>query len=171
MEETLIVLKPDTVQRGLVGEIITRFEKVGLKIVGMKMVYPDKAHYHKHYEEIGKMITRRGQDKFDWTLDVMQSGPVVAIVLEGIEAISLVRKMVGDTEPKSSQPGTIRGDYSHMSYAYADQNSLGIPNIVHASGDASDAKAEIAHWFKPAELFKYETVHEKYTQRTSKHLK
>ena len=64
MEETLIVLKPDTVQRGLVGEIITRFEKVGLKIVGMKMVYPDKAHYHKHYEEIGKMITRRGQDKF-----------------------------------------------------------------------------------------------------------
>ena len=79
--------------------------------------------------------------------------------------------MVGDTEPKSSQPGTIRGDYSHMSYAYADQNSLGIPNIVHASGDASDAKAEIAHWFKPAELFKYETVHEKYTQRTSKHLK
>ncbi|MEI6237234.1 MAG: nucleoside-diphosphate kinase [Candidatus Saccharibacteria bacterium] len=169
MEKTLIVLKPDTVQRGLVGEIITRFEKVGLKIVGMKMVSPSKEHYHRHYEEIGKMITRRGQDKFDWTLDTMMLGPVVAVVLEGIEAISLVRKMVGDTEPKSSLPGTIRGDYSHISYGHADKHQLSMPNIIHASGDTKDSKAEVAHWFKSSELFNYETVHEKFTLRTSKH--
>ena len=168
MEQTLIILKPDTIQRGLIGEIITRFEKVGLKIVGMKMLHPDRLHYYKHYEDIGKMISRRGQDKFDWTLDTMLSGPVIAMVLEGIEAIGLVRKMVGDTEPKSSQPGTIRGDYSHMSYAYANKKTVSIPNIIHASGDKKDAKAEIAHWFKSKELFKYQTVHEKYTFRTDK---
>jgi nucleoside-diphosphate kinase len=167
MERTLVIMKPDTVQRGLVGEIISRFERVGLKIVGMKMVNPGKDHYYKHYEEIGKMITRRGQDKFDWTLETMMLGPVVAVVLEGVEAISLVRKMVGDTEPKSSQPGTIRGDYSHMSYSHADKHQVGIPNIIHASGDSKDARAELKHWFKADELFEYQTVHEKFTQRTN----
>lgn len=166
MERTLIVLKPDAVQRGIVGEVLGRFEKVGLKIVGMKMISPDKDHYYVHYEEIGKMITRRGQDKFDWTLNTMMLGPVIAVVLEGVEAISLVRKMVGDTEPKSSQPGTIRGDYAHLSYGHADKHQVGIPNIIHASGDASDAKAEIKHWFKSSELFDYQTVHERFTQRT-----
>jgi nucleoside-diphosphate kinase len=166
MERTLIILKPDAVQRGIVGEVISRFEKVGLKIVAMKMISPDKDHYYKHYEEIGKMITRRGQDKFDWTLDTMMLGPVVAIVLEGIEAIALVRKMVGDTEPKSSQPGTIRGDYAHISYYHADKHQVGIPNIIHASGDEKDAQAEIKHWFKAEELHTYKTVHERFTQRT-----
>jgi nucleoside-diphosphate kinase len=164
MERTLVLLKPDAVQRGLVGEIVTRFEKVGLKIVGIKMVYPDKNHYYKHYEGIGKMITRRSQKAFDVTIDMMLVGPVIALVLEGVEAISLVRKMVGSTEPKSSLPGTIRGDYSHMSYAHADEKEAGIPNLVHASGDQSDAKAEIAHWFKTSELYDYEAVHEKFTQ-------
>jgi len=166
MERTLIILKPDAVQRGLVGEVLSRFEKVGLKIVGLKMVNPSKDHYYTHYEEIGKMITRRGQDKFDWTLDTMTLGPVIAVVLEGIESISLVRKMVGDTEPKSSHPGTIRGDYAHISYGHADKHQIGIPNIIHASGDASDAKAEIKHWFGSEELFKYQTVYERFTQRT-----
>jgi nucleoside-diphosphate kinase len=166
MEKTLILLKPDAIQRGIIGEVLSRFEKVGLKIVGMKMVSPDKEHYYKHYEEIGKMITRRGQDKFDWTLDTMMLGPVVAVVLEGIEAIALVRKMVGDTEPKSSQPGTIRGDYAHISYIHADKHQVGIPNIIHASGDEKDAKAEIKHWFRDEELYQYKTVHERFTQRT-----
>ncbi len=163
MERTLILLKPDTVQRGLIGEIITRFEKVGLKIVGMKMVFPDRDHYHKHYEDIGKMITRHNQKVFDITVDMMMAGPVVAIVLEGVEAIALVRKIVGTTEPKSSQPGTIRGDYSHMSYDHANAREMGVPNVVHASGDEKDAKSEITHWFKPEELYEYKTVHERFT--------
>jgi nucleoside-diphosphate kinase len=168
IERTLIILKPDTVQRGLVGEIITRFERVGLKLVGMKMLSPDRDHYYYHYEDIGKMVSRRGKEVFEMTLDVMMTGPVIAVVLEGIEAASLVRKMVGATEPKSSDPGTIRGDYSHMSYGHADANTIGIPNIIHASGDAAEAEEEIKHWFKKAELFDYSTVHEVFTQAKKK---
>ncbi len=169
MEKTLIVLKPDAVQRGIVGEVLTRFEKVGLKIVGMKMVQPSKDHYYHHYETIGQVISRRGQEVFDVTLDFMMEGPVVAVVLEGIGAAELVRKMVGSTEPKSAAPGTIRGDYTHMSYDYANNVSkTSIPNVIHASGDAQEAKQEIAHWFAEAELFNYETVHEQHTQPKSK---
>jgi nucleoside-diphosphate kinase len=169
MEKTLIVLKPDAVQRGIVGEVLTRFEKVGLKIVGMKMVQPTKDHYYHHYETIGQVISRRGQEVFDVTLDFMMEGPVVAVVLGGIGAAELVRKMVGSTEPKSAAPGTIRGDYTHMSYDYANNVSkTSIPNVIHASGDAEEAKQEIAHWFAEAELFNYETVHEQHTQPKSK---
>ena len=120
IERTLVLFKPDAVQRGIVGEILTRFERVGLKIVGTKIIFPDKSHYHRHYEEIGKMVTRRGEKAFDMTLNFMTQGPVIAIVLEGVEAVALVRKLVGPTEPKSAAPGTIRGDYSHMSFGYAD---------------------------------------------------
>jgi nucleoside-diphosphate kinase len=120
IERTLILLKPDAVMRGIVGEILSRFEKVGLKIVGTKMVRPDKDFYFHHYETIGKMVSRRGQKVFDVQLEVMTAGPVIAVVLEGIEAVSLVRKMVGATNPKEALPGTIRGDYSHMSFSYAD---------------------------------------------------
>jgi len=145
IERTLIIFKPDAVQRGIVGEILLRFEKIGLKIVGTKMLQPSYDHYFHHYENIGKMVSRRGQKAFDVTLDMMNQGPVIAFVLEGIEAISLVRKMVGATEPKSALPGTIRGDYAHMSFGHADTNDIGIPNIIHASGDASDAEQEIAN--------------------------
>lgn len=168
MERTLIVMKPDAVQRGIVGEILTRFERAGLKIVGNKMLWPDTSHYYKHYEDIGKVISRRGQEVFDVTLAMMQKGPVMAFVLEGIEAAALVRKMVGATEPKSALPGTIRGDYAHMSYAHADQNKIGIPNLLHASGDAEEAKQEIAHWFSEAELYDYSTAHEGFTQTKKK---
>jgi nucleoside-diphosphate kinase len=168
MERTLIVFKPDAVQRGIIGEIITRFERVGLKIVGTKMLRPDYDHYYTHYEDIGKMVTRRGKEIFDVTLEMMNEGPVIALVLEGIEAVSLVRKMVGGTEPKSALPGTIRGDYSHISFAHADKESIATPNIIHASGDASEAKVEIAHWFSENELFDYETTHEKYTLAKSR---
>jgi nucleoside-diphosphate kinase len=168
MEQTLIILKPDALQRGIVGEIITRFERVGLKIVATKMLQPDHQHYHHHYETIGKMISRRGQSAFEVTLAMMQQGPVIAIVLEGIEAIEQVRKMVGATEPKTAQPGTIRGDYAHVSFNHANTKGLGIANLIHASGDLQDAKAEIAHWFSPDELYSYTTVHEKYTQPRGK---
>ena len=164
IQKTLIIFKPDTMQRGLVGEILTRFERVGLKIVATKMLAPDKAHFHKHYEEIGKMITRRGEPIFNITLDMMMQGPVVAMVLEGVEAVALVRKMVGPTEPKSAAPGTIRGDFSHMSYGYADAEAKGIPNLIHASGDVDEAAQEIKHWFSDDEIFDYEAVHEKFTR-------
>ena len=165
MERTLIVLKPDAVKRGLVGEIISRFERVGLKLVGMKMLSPDEKHYHHHYETIGKVISRRGQEVFDVTLEFMMEGPVVAVVLEGVEAAELVRKMVGATEPKSALPGTIRGDYTHLSFDYANNVSkTSIPNVIHASGDAAEAQLEIAHWFAESELFDYETVFQHHTQ-------
>jgi nucleoside-diphosphate kinase len=164
IERTLIVFKPDAVQRGIVGEILTRFERVGLKIIGTKMIAPDESHYHKHYEEIGQVITRRGQAVFDNVLLMMNEGPVIAMVLEGIEAVELVRKIVGTTEPKSSAPGTIRGDYSHMSYGYGDAAEKGIPNLIHASGDLADAKQEIPHWFSEEELFDYSVLNEKFTR-------
>jgi nucleoside-diphosphate kinase len=164
MERTLILLKPDTLQRGIAGEIITRFERVGLKIVASKMLAPDEAHYHQHYEGISQMISRRGQEAFDVTLQMMQAGPVLAMVLEGVEAIEQVRKMVGTTEPKAAAPGTVRGDYAHVSFAYANDKGLAIANLIHASGDAKEAAQEIAHWFADEEIHDYETVHEKYTQ-------
>ena len=168
-ERTLIIFKPDAVQRGIVGEILARFEKAGFKIVGAKMLQPSQEHYFHHYENIGKMITRHNKKIFDVTLEMMNEGPVIAMVLEGVEAVAFVRKMVGSTESKSALPGTIRGDYSHMSFAHADKEEVGLPNLLHASGDAEEAKLEIAHWFSDTELFDYETVHEKFTQKSKHH--
>ena len=163
MEQTLIVLKPDTVKRGLVGEILQRFEKVGLKMVAIKMIEPDYEHYHEHYENIGKMISRRGQKAFDVTLEFMQAGPVIAVVLEGANAVGLVRKLVGTTSPEEASPGTIRGDYAHMGFSHSDSKEMGIPNMIHASGDVDEAKAEISHWFSGAEIHSYMTVHDVFT--------
>ncbi len=163
MEKTLIILKPDAVQRQITGEIITRFEKAGLKIVGVKMILPNRDQYHHHYEGISKMVSRRGEEAFEATLKAMQEGPVIAMVLEGIEAVSIVRKLVGTTEPKEANPGTIRGDYSHISFDYSKKVNSGIPNLVHASGDPSEAEQEIAHWFNKDELFDYTTVHDYFT--------
>lgn len=168
-ERTLIIFKPDAVQRGIVGEILARFEKAGFKIIGSKMLKPTQEHYFHHYETIGKMISRHNQKIFDITVEMMSEGPVIAFVLEGVEAVTFVRKMVGPTESKSALPGTIRGDYSHMSFAHADKEEVGLPNLLHASGDAEEAKLEIAHWFSEDELFNYETVHEKFTQKRKSH--
>ncbi len=168
MERTLIILKPDAVQRGIVGEILTRFERAGLKIVGTKMLLPDYDHYFKHYEDIGKMVTRRGKEIFDVTLEMMSEGPVIAYVLEGVEAVEVVRKMVGGTEPKTALPGTIRGDYSHISFKHANAHGIATPNIIHASGDSQEAVEEIAHWFSESEMFEYETVNEKFTLAKSR---
>lgn len=168
IERSLIVFKPDSVQRGIVGEILSRFERAGLKIVGAKMLQPSYDHFFHHYEKIGKMISRRGQKAFDVTLSMMQEGPVIAFVLEGIEAVALIRKMVGATEPKEALPGTIRGDYAHMSFLHADQNDLGVPNIIHASGNPEEAKEEIDYWFSETELYSYLATHEIFTQAKKK---
>lgn len=164
MERTLIVFKPDSVKRGIVGEIVTRFERAGFKIVGAKMLEPDYQHYFEHYEGIGTLKTRKGDDIFNSQLASMQDGPVITMVLEGVEAIETVRKMVGETEPKAALPGTIRGDYAHVTYGQAASVGRGVANIIHASASKDEAEREIAHWFSESELYDYETVAEQFTQ-------
>lgn len=164
IQRSLVVCKPDAIQRGILGEIIQRFERVGLKIVGMKMVMPDEDLYEKHYEEIGQMITRRGEQTYRYNVEYMMTGPVIAIALEGVEAVPLVRKIVGPTEPKSAEMGTIRGDYSHMSFGYSNAKGIGVPNLVHASGSLAEAKRELALWFDEEELYDYSDLNEKYTR-------
>lgn len=164
MQKTLIIFKPDAVMRGIVGEILSRFEKVGLKIVGAKMIQPGYEHFFQHYEGIGALKTRKGDKIFEDTLAAMQDGPVLAMVLEGVEAVEIVRKMVGPTEPRSAAPGTIRGDFAHMTYGHASTVDKGVANVIHASADPEEAAKEIAHWFSEAELCDYENVHEKFTQ-------
>lgn len=164
MEKTLIIFKPDAVMRGVVGEILTRFERAGFKIVAAKMLEPDYDHYFKHYEGIGTLKTRKGDEIFESTLASMQDGPVIAMVLEGVEAVETVRKMVGDTQPKTAAPGTIRGDYAHVTYGQASSVGKGVANIIHASADPAEAKQEIAHWFSNGEIHEYTAVHEQFTQ-------
>ncbi len=164
MERTLIVFKPDSVMRGIVGEVLTRFEKAGFKIVAAKMVAPDYDHYFEHYEGIGTLKTRKGDAIFENQLAAMQAGPVIAMVLEGVDAVETVRKMVGATEPKSALPGTIRGDYAHVSYGQANDSGRSISNVLHASADSEEAAKEIAHWFSDSEFHDYQTVHEHFTQ-------
>lgn len=168
MQQTLIVFKPDAVMRGIVGEILTRFERAGFKIVAAKMLQPDYDHFFQHYEGIGTLKTRKGDEIFESTLASMQDGPVIAMVLEGVEAVETVRKMVGDTQPKSALPGTIRGDYAHVTYGQASSIGKGVANIIHASADPEEAAKEIAHWFSDAEIVDYDAVHEKFTQPNPK---
>ena len=164
MQRTLIIFKPDAIMRGIVGEILSRFEKVGLKIVGAKMLQPDYEHFFGHYQGIGTLKTRKGEEIFETQMKEMQRGPVIAIVLEGVEAVEQVRKMVGSTEPKSAAPGTIRGDYAHMTYGQASTAQRGVPNVLHASADADEAAKEVAHWFSASELVEYDVLHSEYTQ-------
>jgi nucleoside-diphosphate kinase len=164
MERTLVLLKPDAVARGIAGEIITRFERAGLKIIGLKMVAPNEEHYHHHYEEIGQLISRRGEEVYRRNADFMESGPVMAMVLMGVQAVATVRKMVGETEPHKAIPGTIRGDYAHMTIDHANQKGAGLPNLIHASANPGEASAEVSHWFKDEELFDYKIAHEHFTQ-------
>ena len=160
MERTLIVLKPDAVQRGIVGEVLSRFERAGLKIVAMKMVAPNKEHFHAHYEGISQLISRWGEDIYNITLSQMTEAPVIAVVLEGVEAVSHVRKMVGTTDPKESAPGTIRGDYTHVTRSYTNTRGGTLPNIIHASGNVEEATQEIALWFGKNDVYDYQLPHE-----------
>lgn len=160
MERTLVILKPDTIQRGLVGEIMTRFERAGLKVIAMKMVSPSADHFKDHYEGIGNLITRWGEDIYNVTLHQMTEAPVIAFVLEGIESVQHVRKMVGTTDPKDSAPGTIRGDFTHITRGYTNPIGATLPNLLHASGNAEEAELEIKLWFDDSEVYgDYDTAH------------
>jgi nucleoside-diphosphate kinase len=158
VERTLVLIKPDGVQRGLIGKIIGRFEDAGLKIIGMKMVWVNEEFARKHYTE--DLEKRRGKHVRDYMTDFIKSGPVVAYVLEGVDAIENVRKMVGATEPKAAVPGTIRGDFAHVSYSHCDEKKQGVRNLIHASSDKKDAEYEVSLWFKSEELHSYKTVHD-----------
>ncbi len=160
IERTLIILKPDTIKRGLVGEIISRFERAGIKIVAMKMIAPEELHFHKHYEGISNLISRWGEDIYNVVLAQMTETPVIAFVLEGVEVVEYVRKLVGTTDPRDSDPGTIRGDYTHITRTFTNKVGSTLPNILHASGNRQEAEQEIALWFDKSEIYgEYETVH------------
>ena len=179
-ERTLVLLKPDAVQRSLIGEIIGRFERTGLKIAAMKFLVPTEEQAYNHYvkneaeiealgnrsiegkkksgmetsetpKELGKKIIGR-------LVAFLSAGPVVALVLEGNRAIAITRKMVGSTEPLQSDMGTIRGDYTIDSYAMADGDDRSVRNLVHASSSLEDSDYEIKVWFDKDEIIDYKNA-------------
>ncbi|MHB9019412.1 MAG: nucleoside-diphosphate kinase [Minisyncoccota bacterium] len=182
-ERTLVLLKPDAVQRNLIGEIISRFERVGLKIVALKFLLPTKEQAFKHYvkneEEIIALGNRSiegkkksgievrespkelGQSIIDRLVKFLSSSPVVAIVLEGNQAIAVTRKLVGSTEPLQSAVGTVRGDYTVDSYTLADNGDRAVRNLVHASSSQFDAEYETKVWFSDKEVVSYKNVRDK----------
>jgi len=182
-ERTLVLLKPDAVQRGIMGEIITRFERKGLKIVAMKMVWPTQEIAEKHYfwseeEKIAsgnrtinayqskglpttKTAIEYAEDTQRKLYKLLMSGPVVAIVIEGAHAIEHVRKVVGAGNPLQADVGTIRADYTIDSYIIADEADRAARNLVHASSSISEAEREIQVWFKEDEILNYDLAIEK----------
>ncbi|CAN5163828.1 nucleoside-diphosphate kinase [soil metagenome] len=188
MEQTFIIFKPDAVSRGLVGQILTRFERVGLKIVGMKMMMVTREQADKHYpssredfikgmggktlenyENLGmdaekefgtKDAKEIGLKIREWLVDMITESPVITMVLEGPHSVELVRKMVGHTLPLASAPGTIRGDYSYDSSYLANNGRRPIKNLLHASGNVEEAKFEVDLWYKKEELMTYSRVEE-----------
>lgn len=161
MDRTLILLKPDALDRGIVGEIITRFERVGAKIVGLKLLVSEKDTASRHYTD--DLAKRRGEKVRRQMIAMLTSGPIIAMVLEGVEIVEVARKMIGATEPKAAAPGTIRGDYAHLSYKYADIKNIGVFNLIHASDSPENAEAEINVWFKPEELVAHKPSYTKFT--------
>lgn len=188
MEQTFVMVKPDGVKRGLTGEVIKRFERSGLKLVAIKMIEPSLDLLHTHYKTTqedtiqrlgGKTLAtyeKYGRDAkadfgtndphdlgkmvVEWLVKYMTSGPVVAMVLEGRHAVDNVISLVGPTMPVAAPGGTIRGDYSTDSAAYANIERRGVMNIVHASGSVEEAKFEVALWFDPTEIHNYKRVEE-----------
>lgn len=154
IERTFIAFKPDAVQRGLVGEILHRFERAGLRIAAVKMVQASNELLEEHYSE------HVDKDFYESLASFMREGPVIAAVLEGVEAVAVVRKLVGATEPFEAAPGTIRGDYTHVSYEHADTQEKAVKNVIHASGNGEEAEKEIGLWFTEDEIHDYERVDE-----------
>lgn len=193
MERTLVIIKSDALQRGIVGDIIHRFEKVGLKLVGIKMLAVDSGLADKHYPNDRKeFIKGMGQKTLEnmeeqgadpkeyfetddaqkigekineWNQEYLKSGPVIAMVLEGPHAVEVVRKLVGFTLPQKAAPGTIRGDYSFDSAFLGNVNKRPIRNLIHASGNPEEAKFEVGLWFSEAEMHDYDTVHQQHMNR------
>ena len=154
IERTFVALKPDTVRRGITGEIMTTFEEAGFKVIGMKMVWADEDLLEEHYSE------HVDKDFYERLEEYMKSGPVIAMVLEGVNAVKNVRKIVGETDPREASPATIRGRFAHMSFAHADESGSLHKNIIHASAELDEAEKEIDLWFDDEEVHSYEQAHE-----------
>lgn len=182
-ERSLVLLKPDTVQRSLVGEVVKRFERTGLKISALKMIVPLESQLLEHYnksdewyerkgkgviedlksqgQEITKEPIEYGRDIIRTIVHYMTAAPVVALILEGNQACSVVTKIVGTTEPSTSDVGTIRGDYTVDSYGHATLEGRAVRNLVHQSESPDEAEREIAIWFKGEEIMSYVTAQER----------
>lgn len=182
-EQTLVIVKPDGIQRALIGEILGRYERLGLKLVALKMLVPTEAMIEGHYlldpnwkKNVGtkaiESYTKKGEtppssDPIEVANLVvgrlkkyMTSGPVIAMVWEGAHAVELVRKITGGTEPRSAFIGTIRGDFVVDSYQMADSDNRAIRNLIHASGSVPEAQMEIPYWFSSKEIMSYRVPHE-----------
>jgi len=182
-ERSLVLLKPDTLQRSLVGEVIARFERVGLKLSAMKMVMATEEQLFAHYNKDDAWFLRKGEgvvkdmeannmkvekEPIEYGKDIirnlaryMMAAPVVAIVIEGNQAVAVVSKLVGGTEPATSDVGTIRGDYTVDSYSHATVENRGVRNLVHQSESPEEAEREIKLWFKDEEIMNYATAQER----------
>jgi nucleoside-diphosphate kinase len=160
VERTLVLLKPDAVVRGFAGRIITRFEDAALKIVGVKMKQMDADFTRRHYFDLEE---RLGPEVYRFTATFMQQGPVVALVLEGFDAVATVRKIVGSTYPNEAPAGTVRGDFSHYSRGASVASGKAVANLVHASGNTEEAAQEVDLWFADDELYDYRTLAEIFT--------
>ena len=183
LERTLVIVKPDGVQRGLIGEVLKRYEQVGLKLTGIKMAVPTAEMIEKHYtldpewrritgEKTIESYKKKGltppsEDPLEITAVIlanlkkyMTSGPVVFMVWQGAHAVKIIRKITGGTEPLTSDVGTIRGDYVLDSYQMADIDGRAVRNVIHASGSPEEAENEIRHWFDAKELTDYRLVGE-----------
>jgi len=182
-ERTFVILKPDTVQRSLMGEVIKRFERTGLKCTAMKMFVPEEANLLKHYNKDDEWFLKKGtrivedlksqgrpveKEPIEYGKDIirtivtyMTAAPVVAMVLEGNESVAVVTKLVGTTEPKTSDVGTIRGDYTVDSYSHSSYENRSVRNLIHCSESPEEANREIAIWFKEEEIMKYTTAQER----------
>jgi len=154
METTLCLIKPDGVRRGLVGEILSRFERMGLKITAMKLMIADAglAGRHYTYEDIA---VRHGEAVRNSLIQFITSGPVVAFAVEGVSAVENVRKLCGSTEPLKAAPGTIRGDYAHHTFEATKPNGQAVRNLIHASANPEDAARELGLWFTPEDYVVY----------------
>jgi len=182
-ERTLVILKPDAVQRTLIGEIIKRYERIGLKLVATKMLVPTAEHVVQHYTldpewrritgentikgYKDKGLTPPSEDPLEITAIIlannakyMTSGPVIAMVWQGAHAVKISRKIVGGTEPFTSDVGTIRGDFVLDSYQMSDADGRAVRNLIHASGSVEEAEKEIKHWFEESEIISYRLVQE-----------
>jgi nucleoside-diphosphate kinase len=159
LERTLVLLKPDAVARGVIGRLLTRFEDALLKVVACKMVWMDADLARRHYFDLEE---RFGPAVYNAMAEFMESGPVLALVLEGVEAVACTRKLVGSTYPDQAPPGTIRGDFAHMSRAYANERGIAVANLVHASGSVDDAAHEIDVWFSKDEIHEYPSAAERF---------
>ncbi|MEA3329751.1 MAG: nucleoside-diphosphate kinase [Nanoarchaeota archaeon] len=165
MKRTLVLIKPDGVMKSLVGKILMRFEDAGLKIIGMKMVWANEEFARKHYRDDLDIRYKDVEEKYgrnvrNELVKYLKEGPVIAFVLEGVDAIKVTRKIVGSTYPNDSPAGTIRGDFSHISKDYANSNNVMVRNLIHASGNKEDAELEIPVWFTKKDLHSYQTIND-----------